>query len=95
MNTLRGFGEKGEVILDGKMVFQLMDTKGMPLDSIVEVLRVNNAGFDVVQFVETALESKNFLYQTIKTRLMNNIMPDIRETFVAQLDLVASKKGWQ
>lgn len=80
-------------IVSGYDVFKIMDTKGLPLDVINETLRANDCGFNVVQFIEAALASRNFTYQTIKQRLLSAHIGD-RENMSQLLDGVAKSKGW-
>jgi len=84
-------------MISGQVVFRLMDTHGLPLDLINEELRSKNLSFNVVEFVEVALASKNFTYEKIKGRLVEAMLPDKRETFVAELDSWFAKGGkqWQ
>lgn len=83
----------GSKIASGTEVFGLMDTRGIPLDVINETLRANDCGFNVVQFIEAALASRNFTYQTIKQRLLSAHIGD-RENMSQLLDGVAKSKGW-
>jgi len=80
-------------ILNGAEVFKLMDTKGLPLDSINEILRANHIGFNVVQFIEAAMASKNFTYGTIKRRLLESHFGD-RAEMSQLLDSLAKGRGW-
>ena len=73
-------------MISGKAVFRLMDTHGLPLDLINEELRAKELCFNVVEFVEAALASKNFTYEKIKSRLVEAMLPEKRETFIAELD---------
>jgi len=74
------------VVLSGKNIFKLMDTKGLPLDLITLELRQRQAIFNVVEFVEAALASKNFTYSKIKERLVQAMLPEFREDFIKELD---------
>ena len=75
-------------IIDGETVYLLMDSKGLPLEIITLCLREKGMGFDVVQFVKTALASKNFTYNKIKRRLVEAMLPEDRDEFVKELDSV-------
>ena len=73
-------------ILDGKKVFQLMDTHGLPLEIINEELRNRQMGFNVVEFVEAAIASKNFTYKKIRARLIEAMLPQYRDDFTKELN---------
>lgn len=80
-------------IVDGAIIFKIMDTHGTPLEIINEMLRAEGAGFSVIQFVEAALASKNYTYETIKRRLLADFVGD--KEFMSQLlDGFAEKLGW-
>ena len=74
-------------MIDGREIFRLMDTKGLPLDIICEQLRRRRMAFNVCQFVEESLASGNFTYSRIKKRLVEAILPDKRGDFEEELDL--------
>jgi len=74
------------VMLSGEAIFGLMDTHGLPLEIINEELRSRQMCFNVVEFVETALASNNFTYEKIKDRLVEAMLPEKREAFIAELD---------
>ena len=80
-------------MLSGQAVFRLMDTHGLPLDFINEELMTHGLCFNVVEFVETALASKNFTYEKIKSRLVEAMLPDKREAFVAEVDSRFARGG--
>jgi len=84
------------VMLDGKKIFFLMDSQGVALELINDYFREEGAAFNVVGFVEAALESKNFTYPTIKRRLITAMIfnKKVREDAERDLDIVARKKGW-
>ena len=84
-------------MISGEAVFRLMDTHGLPLDLINEELRSRQLCFNVVEFVEVALASKNFTYEKIKGRLVEAMLPEKREAFVAELDSWFARGGktWQ
>lgn len=73
-------------MLSGKAIFRLMDTQGLPLSVINEILRTKQMCFNVVEFVEAALASKNFSYKTIKNRLLEAMLSEKREEFAIELD---------
>ena len=87
----------GDSIVSGKTIFFIMDSKGASLDFITEYLRDRGVGFNVVEFVDAALESKNFTYETIKKRLVNSMVFDeeVRKEFVVDLDKIAVKRDWR
>lgn len=74
------------IMLSGKEIFRIMDTHGLPLEVITEEVRNKQMCFNVVEFVEVALASKNFTYKTIKNRLLEAMLPEKREEFAAELD---------
>ena len=75
-------------LFDGKYVFELMDTHGLPLEIVNEKLRELDTGFNVITFIESAIESKNYTYQTIKNRLVQAMVFDVelREEFTHIID---------
>ena len=73
-------------MISGEAIFRLMDTHGLPLEVITEELRNKQKCFNVVEFVEVALASKNFSYKTIKNRLLEAMLPEKRKEFTIELD---------
>ena len=77
-------------VLNGKQIFFLMDSRGMPLDIITDILREKGLCFDVVAFTEAALNSGNFTYSKIKSMLLGamkgNIDVDVKREFETILD---------
>ena len=73
-------------MISGEAIFRLMDTHGLPLDVINEELRSKQMCFNVVEFVEVALASKNFSYEKIKSRLLEAMLPGKRREFAIELD---------
>jgi len=57
-------------MINGKIVFELMDSRGLPLEIIRERLREKGLCFNVIEFIEAAIASKNYSYPKIKSRLM-------------------------
>ena len=47
-------------LIPGDAIFQMMDTKGMPLSVLIETMRERNVGYDVVGFCRAAKQSGNF-----------------------------------
>lgn len=43
-----------EKIIDGGLIFKLVDTHGLPLDIIVMELRDKELGFNILEFVQAA-----------------------------------------
>ena len=83
------------LMLDGKKIFELMDTYGLPLEIINLELRKHQLCFNVVEFIEAALASKNFTYNTIKRQLLKAMPPEYTASFIKQLDAhTASNGGW-
>ena len=73
-------------MISGEAIFRLMDTHGLPLEVINEELRNKQRCFNVVEFVEVALASKNFSYEKIKSRLLEAMLPEKRKELAAELD---------
>lgn len=92
-NYRAGYTKDGVPVLNGELVFWRMDTIGLPLEIINEVLREHSMCFDVVSFVNAAINSKNFTYQTIRKRLREGMLDD-PGAFLNDLDKVAKIKGW-
>ncbi|MCJ7828549.1 MAG: hypothetical protein MUP81_02280 [Dehalococcoidia bacterium] len=82
-------------MIDGAEIFKLMDTHGLPLEIITELLREKGEAFDVVQFIEAGLFSHNFTYPKLRTRLIEAIDPQGKDSFIDTLDKVAKIKGWE
>jgi len=59
----------GKRILSGEWIFFMVDTKGMPLDFIMDMLREQDAGFDVTGFLKAAIQSGNFTLEKAIKRL--------------------------
>lgn len=57
---LVGYTIDNKPILSGALVFDLVDSKGMPLDLLNQLLEENGMGFDVNGFVISAKTSKNY-----------------------------------
>ncbi len=57
---IAGYSDKNIAIVDGAVIFDLVDSKGFPLDIINDLLEENNLGFDVVGFIRKANQSKNY-----------------------------------
>ena len=81
-------------LLDGESIFLLMDSHGLPLEIICLELRREGLAFNVLEFVESALRSKNFTYSKIKTRLLGAMLPEYRGAFALELDETAAKRNW-
>lgn len=64
------------LLLDGYTIFKLMDTYGLPLDLINDLLREKNVAFNAVEFVAAALASKNFTCDAIKKKIINSMVFD-------------------
>lgn len=73
-------------MLSGREIFKLMDTHGLPLEIINEILRERGEAFNVVEFVDAAIESKNFTYEKIRGKLIEAMLPKHRADFTAELD---------
>ena len=59
----------GNPILSGEWVFFIMDSTGMPLDFILDMLREQDTGFDVIGFLRAAIQSGNFTLEKAVKRL--------------------------
>jgi alanyl-tRNA synthetase len=64
-----------KVVLSGTEIFKLMDSHGLPLDLINDMLRDNNMGFNVLEFVQAAYKSKNFK----RDRILRVLLRDLPE----------------
>lgn len=75
-------------IIDGAWLFWLMDTKGFPLELACDYLRFRGMGFNVPQFIEAALKSKNYTLQTVTDKLTNVLPEKYRDGFKGELALI-------
>ena len=69
-----GLGEdinskKIKKVLNGKIVFEMMDTMGIPPSVSLLALEKHNMAFDVVAFIKAAKDSNNFTKEKIITIL--------------------------
>lgn len=81
-------------LINGKETFRLVDTFGFPLELVNDVIREHGMGFNVVEFIEAALASKNYTYDRIKARLLSAMREKNKQGFIDELDKVAKDKGW-
>jgi alanyl-tRNA synthetase len=95
---------KGLRITDGEVhgqdIFRLMDSQGVPLELIAERLHSRGLAFNVNQFIAAALESKNYTYQRIRSKLMDAYTWTVGDpvkcrTFGLRLDGLAERLTWQ
>jgi alanyl-tRNA synthetase len=47
-------------VVSGTWLFSLMDSKGLPLDFLLDELKARGLAFNVQEFIDAALKSKNF-----------------------------------
>ncbi|MCA9495851.1 MAG: hypothetical protein KC589_02825 [Nanoarchaeota archaeon] len=69
--------QNGINILHGKPIFKLMDTHGIPLDIINEILRRKSSAFNIADFIIAAKESKNYSKIRITKLLTENSPLDV------------------
>lgn len=81
------------IVLNGKTVFKLVDTYGVFMEVIHEVLRRRGMAFDVCSFIDCALASKNFKPKTIKAKLLEGCLPQYRDEIAEQIDTYLETKG--
>ncbi len=65
-----GNGPDGEPIVSGHFIFWLMDSKGLPLEIQVEILKEKGWGFSVLEFIEAAILSKNWSPVKLENKLV-------------------------
>ena len=68
-NAIAGQDIEGRLILDGKFVFYLMDSKGLPFPVICELLKERNCSFTSEPFIQAAIDSKNYTRATIVKKM--------------------------
>jgi alanyl-tRNA synthetase len=90
--TIVGKTTSGQNVVEGQGCFKLVDTYGLPLEVIYDRLQEYNMCIDVVGYIEAALESKNFTYETVKSRL-SEVFHD--KEFFDRLNLIAELKSWK
>jgi hypothetical protein len=70
-----GYGEDGTIVRDGKFIFWMMDSQGIPLEVLMLCLRKRKEAFDVAGFIEEALSNPNYQTpdapQRLKQKLLN------------------------
>lgn len=64
---------EGKPIIDGKFIFYLVDSVGLPLDIINEELRESGIGFDVEGFIRAAKKSTNYTIKRLKNLFNSEI----------------------
>ena len=78
--TIAGHGRSkdGEVwpVLDGKTIFRLMDSRGIPLDIIEEILEKEKCAFDILGFCRAVLSSPNMSFKALKSMLTARCISD-------------------
>jgi len=87
----------GEV--HGQDIFWLMDSRGIPLELIADCLQKHGLCFDVGQLVTAALDSGNYSYTTIKTKVLQAyawlvVDQDKQGAFSMRLDSVSKQLDW-
>lgn len=69
-----------KLILCGKFVFDMVDSKGMPLDLLNQLLEENRMGFDVKGFIFTAKSSKNYANkERLRILLKSNMLRENKQ----------------
>ena len=64
-------------VLDGAEIFHLMDSHGLPLDTIQDLLAEKGWAMDVVGFAQAAHKSGNYTRETILARLKACAPPSV------------------
>ena len=59
-------------VISGEVIFQMMDSRGLPLDVILECLGAESMAFDVQGFIQAARRSKNITDERIRKILEYN-----------------------
>jgi len=85
-----GKSDNNKSILSGDTIFKLMDTHGLPLDVITEILRRKDLGFDLFGFIKAAKASKNYSKKRIRTILVDNAPLEVDTEFYTRLDFLLS-----
>jgi alanyl-tRNA synthetase len=75
-DVLAGYGQDAVTkeqrpVIAGEHIFKLIDSKGMPLDLVQELLQEHKLAFDVYGFIKAARKSKNYS----RERLINLLIP--------------------
>lgn len=76
-----------KAVLPGKFVFMLMDSRGLPLDVIQDVLREEDAAFNLKEFVEAAKASQNYSLERL-LRLLKEHAPEMPRKWLAVVEEV-------
>jgi alanyl-tRNA synthetase len=53
-------------VLSGKIIFHLMDSQGLPFDIIMDILKEKSLSYNVYEFIEAAINSKNFTKERLR-----------------------------
>lgn len=73
-------------ILSGEFIFKMMDTHGMSLDIINEILRIKGFAFDISGFILAAKQSKNYSKERLKVIIKDNAPLDVDRSFYTKVD---------
>ena len=70
-----GHGEDGTPVINGDLIFEMMDSHGLPVEFASDVLRRHGLAFDVAGFVRAALASGNFRSDRIRRAFIDTSAP--------------------
>ena len=82
-------------IVDGAWVFWLVDTKGFPLELAREEFRKRGWALYVPQFIEAAIKSKNYTFQTVTDKLLRDIPEKGKKEYTKQLAMIYYMEGYR
>ncbi|MAG26494.1 hypothetical protein CMI47_13185 [Candidatus Pacearchaeota archaeon] len=78
LETFIGKSTCGKPIVNGKLVFKLVDSDGIPFTVIDDIIRENNWGFDIVDFIKAIKHSKNYSMQSCVSMLTGHLERNTR-----------------
>lgn len=83
---------KQRQVVSGDFIFKLLDTYGLPLDIIKDMLDEKNLAFDTLGFIQSALNSKNYTVKKLKAILLETKPRGISEDeFLCLIDSAINK----
>jgi alanyl-tRNA synthetase len=88
-NTKSGidsFDNSVKNVIDGRVIFYMMDSQGMSFDILMDLLNNKNMGFDVETFIIAAKESKN--YRKDRLRLLFEYSSPNKEKYLDFMEKV-------
>lgn len=78
--------DKIKPVVDGRWIFQLMDTQGLPFDMINEMLKEYGLCFDLGGFLVAAVKSGNFSKRRLHA-LLDDSFPETKQHWMPVLEL--------